>query len=506
MNQPGLTPRHRLVLYVIFGLGQFLAQSSALLKGTEYIVSALTFDDAYYYFQTAWNLKNVGIATFDGLNPTNGVQLLWFGLVYLLGLSAATKIELLWFALITCFFCNAAGHLVIWKLSEILNRPVLGFYLSSFWFFLTFGSEFYSTGMENSLHAFIFWLVIWQMVAFLVEKDDRQKKWAWLGLTLTLILNVWARLDAAIFSLIIYGYCLLAFARRKDRLPVVILSIGLALAGLALQLAAFYRLGGTWLPISALVKHHGSDWSNFFALTAPRLLLVLLLLPGLEIICQRYARQKTPLREVWYCLLLGVILHVIATGGLNAYDKFLWYLSPSFVFLTLTLAYLGDGLARIISRFIPLADKGAAVVFALACLTLAIFLFSVRLNLTIPAYKLGYRSALWISENLPPEVRLASWNAGILGYFSGRTVINLDGLINGREYYEVVITGPTSWPDYVKEQGVNFVIDYHRDYVTVPDFPLAQRFSLAGQENEVLMWAVTPPAQGSYRHLEFAAE
>ncbi|RMF03191.1 MAG: hypothetical protein D6768_06475 [Chloroflexi bacterium] len=505
MKHIAASSKKRALIFLAVAFVQFAVQTSALLKGTEYIVSALTFDDAYYYFQTAWNLKMLGVSTFDGINATNGVQLLWFGVIFLLAQIAQTKINLLVLSLGTCFFFNAASHLVIWKLSETVDRPVLGVYMSSVWFLLTFGSEFYSTGMENSLHAFIFWIAIWQTTAFLSETGPRKKNQRFILLTLILVLNVWARLDAAIFSVILYVYCLLHLDIRRN-LKYVIVSVLLALAGLIIQLVVFYQLGGSWLPVSSLVKQSWSHWGNIVGLTATRLLVVLLLLPVLEIIIHRYAGQKTRLRGIWYSLLAGVMLHVIATGGVSAYDKFLWYLSPAFVFLALTLAMSADGLSRILSNIVPAARRMIPAAFALAFIALAVFLFQVRWTMSIPVYKLGYHSALWISENVPPDARLASWNAGILGYFSGRTVINLDGLINGTDYYRQVVSGPKSWMTYVKEQNVDYVIDYSRNYVTTPEFPIIRTFVLTGRPNEVVMWQVAGDKQEPYRQIEFAGQ
>ena len=47
-----------------------------------------------------------------------------------------------------------------------------------------------------------------------------------------------------------------------------------------------------------------------------------------------------------------------------------------------------------------------------------------------------YRAAAWARENLPAEARIGAWNAGTIGYFSERQVVNLDGLVNTRRYLE----------------------------------------------------------------------
>ena len=59
---------------------------------------------------------------------------------------------------------------------------------------------------------------------------------------------------------------------------------------------------------------------------------------------------------------------------------------------------------------------------------------------------------------MPPAIIIGSWNAGQLGYFSGRTVINLDGLINGRTYYETVITGEVPLSHYLNDRGVTLIL------------------------------------------------
>jgi hypothetical protein len=504
-----LSDRNRYIFFCTLALVQFIAQTGALLKGTEYVICALTLDDTYYYLQTAWNLKHLGIPSFDGIHPTNGVQLLWFGVVFLLAQISQTKTGLLFLSIILCFVLNAGSFLAIWKFSETAGRPILGIYMGSFWFLLTFGSRLYSSGLENSLHAFIFWLAILQTLAFVLERDKQKKKRRFILLTVILVLNVWARLDAAIFSAILYVYCLFNLDKRENS-DVIVLSALLASVGLVVQLTVFHQLGGSWLPVSGLVKQKWWRWGHFDH-TARLLMFALLLLPLLEAIIHRYSRvkQESSLRSLWYCLLIGVMVHVMVTGGIDAYARSPWHLSPSLIFLALTLAYLGEGAGQLLSQFAPAAGRVSPVVLSLSFLIISVIYFQARLTTcALPSHKLAYRSALWISEHLPGDARLASWNAGIFGYFSDRTVINLDGLINGVEYYQQVINGPKPWTEYVKEQNVDFIIDYERFYVTTPEFPIARTFVLADYDKEVVMWGVRSADTGkpAYQQVEFSDE
>lgn len=67
----------------------------------------------------------------------------------------------------------------------------------------------------------------------------------------------------------------------------------------------------------------------------------------------------------------------------------------------------------------------------------------------------GRAAAEWLNANTPADSVVASWDAGVLGYFSHRPVINLDGLVNDWEFVEVIRT--RRYADYLEREGVDFV-------------------------------------------------
>jgi hypothetical protein len=67
----------------------------------------------------------------------------------------------------------------------------------------------------------------------------------------------------------------------------------------------------------------------------------------------------------------------------------------------------------------------------------------------------GRAAAEWLNANTPADSVVASWDAGVLGYFSHRPVINLDGLVNDWEFVEVIRT--RRYVDYLEREGVDFV-------------------------------------------------
>lgn len=69
----------------------------------------------------------------------------------------------------------------------------------------------------------------------------------------------------------------------------------------------------------------------------------------------------------------------------------------------------------------------------------------------------AYEAAAWMRDNLPREAVVASFNAGALGYFSGRTVINIDGLVNDFRFFEYRANKRIG--AYLQESGVGYFAD-----------------------------------------------
>src|SRR5215467_11369075 len=120
-----VTSRQAAGVLLSIALVQAALQLSLLARGVEYLAVSLTIDDTFYYLQTAWNTKLLGFVTFDGLHSTNGVQLLWFGIILLLTWLVKTKTALLVATLTVSFLLNALCYLVILCIGVLLKRPGL---------------------------------------------------------------------------------------------------------------------------------------------------------------------------------------------------------------------------------------------------------------------------------------------------------------------------------------------------------------------------------------------
>jgi len=525
---PNDTFRRAAFVVLFLAIGQFILQVSLLVRGVEYIAASLTIDDTYYYLQTAWNTKQLGFVTFDGLHTTNGVQLLWFVIIFLLAILAKSKVALLFTTLAVSFLLNGFCYLIILKIGAVLKQPVLALFMASLWMLQSLPFRIYSMGMENSLHALVFWCVIWQSVEFLIRVRNKDKPSFW-GLTVVLILVVWTRLDSALISAVLFTSCvgMLAYTYRHNlRLflqqysKAIVGSSFLAGFGLIAQLTAFQLMGGSFLPVSALVKTSGAGRGlsteavdklvEVFLLGLPSILqgrfptLILILLGMFSILFVIRIHIANPNRpkelvaflNLWLCLLFGEILYhiYIAVSGVQYMLYFAWYRSPSFIFWIMTASLIAlfafEQLQRVRPSWASLLWAPACV--SLLCVTVAIYLFARSINFTSTLYAARYNAALWIAENSPANTIFASWNTGQLSYFSNRTFINLDGVINSVDYYERVLNGSVPLVDYLTENNVDFIVDYDL-YDSIPDFPVVHTFPFKdGTGRSINIWQVSP--------------
>jgi hypothetical protein len=523
-----ISVRQAAIVVISLAIMQFALQASLLTRGVEYLATSLTIDDTYYYLQTAWNTKQLGFVTFDGLHSTNGVQLLWFVVIFLLALLAKTKTALLVATLAVSFLLNSLCYLFILRIGIAVKRPALALFIAGLWALQSLPFRIYSTGMENSLHALVFWCVIWQSLVFIVRVQNRENPNFW-GLTAALILNAWTRLDSALLSAILYLFCMVmlanahqfhlrTFLQRHTR--VLAGSTLLAGAALLTQLTAFRLMSDSFLPVSAVVKTSGTSRGlgaaaanklvEVFELGMPSILqgrlptLVMLSLGTFAILLLvraqfdrlTYPDDVRPMLSLWSCLAIGELVYYtyVAVSGVEYTPYFLWYRSPSFIFWIVTLSLIAFITLERIERakLIVNIPNWAPLGISLLSIGVAVYMFARSLNFTSNLYTARYHAALWIAQNLPSGTTFAAWNAGQLGYFSNRPFINLDGVINNVDYYERVLHGSTPLASYLVENKVDYIVDY-AIYAAMPNYPVVQTFPVADSSGRsIQVWRVAP--------------
>jgi len=134
-----------------------------------------------------------------------------------------------------------------------------------------------------------------------------------------------------------------------------------------------------------------------------------------------------------------------------------WYYVPMILLFTLIFA---EVLGIFIRSFKPNAIKITLAWMSVGMVALYLLIatseFNAHKNDTL--YE-AFQASVWIKEHLPEHAIGAAWNAGVLSYFSGRQIINLDGLINSYAYYDAMKRGED--PEFVVNQHVAYVFDMY---------------------------------------------
>ncbi len=521
MNQAHNIDRNKkyiLIFIICLAVMQLIMQTTLLTKGPEFLSSSIVCDDTYYYVLTAWNTKQTGTVTFDGIHSTNGVQLLWFWIVYLLSFLAACKTTHFLLVLAACFLLNVLCYIPIWKFGHLTGRPALSVLLASFWALLVVDGVYW-LGLENSLHAFILWCVVWQYASFFVTLH-RGKKPNLIILTALLVLNAATRLDAAALSSIFYVFALSMVIRKHSmrKLPrgyyeQVWISLLVALAGVVTVFGVYNSMGGSFIPVSALIKTSLSgdtiplldEIHRLFVFSIPPILphrigshnikTIMGILALILLVVPSSSNEKTIDKYNWFnislnvsttmCLAIAAYYIIIIVFDIQHHEYFIWYQSPSFIFWIIILSralcrfidtavyvsvrYILTLRARIerhSASYTYIADRGIYL-FCLALIALSVIRFTTTpdANPRSIGY-IRYHAALWVDKNLPKDAICAAWNSGQMAFYSNRTTINLDGLINSIDYYNDVLRGPVSLDSYLKANHIDYIIDYHDNDLT----------------------------------------
>lgn len=166
--------------------------------------------------------------------------------------------------------------------------------------------------------------------------------------------------------------------------------------------------------------------------------------------------SSTPPRALLLASALTVVGYIALytrNGGVQP-----WYTAGLIVPITVLLA-------AAFSRLFPasdapprpaLANVVAVVIAAMTVLSAGGLQFAFRLTPPWP-HQLAMMNAGLVLKHQPPDGRVGSWNAGIIGYFAGGTVVNLDGLVNDG-VYEYIVGGKLI--DYLDQQDIRYIVDF----------------------------------------------
>lgn len=487
----------------------FIAYFWLAWQPMEKLLSAFVVDDAFYYFQPASNLVAGLGPTFDGEHLTNGYHPLWMGistLVYyffpgdkILPIHLILTLALLFFVGTVLLVRNIISQLVSDKSARIIL--VLAYVLNPW------NVSSALNGLETSLALFLLVLLFWLFLRIL-EGKNRIPDFLWLGAVGGLV--VLARLDYGLFLAIIFAYFI--FAKRFSWqsvfaffLPAFLLAAPwfaynyfyfgspIPASGLSYTLINhrlwFYKdrtltqillwslynfigtIAFTLRTVGLPVFYSALDlWKSFLSLSA-------IFLPIIAFAGYFYTVKKEQFREYWkniaisnewmaFSVFFIAYFGLVVAHGAIRWSGREWYFA-SFPFLIIVL------LALLLSRINLTVYRKWILVFFALLLALSFYASWENVFTQYGNQLEMYDSAIWVKNNLPADARLAAFNSGIMGYFSGHFVMNSDGLINNSAFE--AMKQNRLWELFEKER-----IDYIADY----EVTLTYRFkTFLGIEN-----------------------
>jgi hypothetical protein len=452
-------------------------------------------DDAYYYLSLARNFSSLGFWTFDsGVSTTSGFHLLFAYLlagVYKLLEPDGSRFVI--YGVILSSAGTIAALIVFWSWA-LRHRNIL------FLMFLTL--LFTSQNLVYNAISVTEWSLTLLMAAlycvWLLARYERRPVTSFDALLL-FTLGLLGSLARSDFGLLPFAMLVSVFTLHvKNTVKPILLPLwGFAgsLAGLIVLFTHNYIFTSEFLQSSAKMKAYWAQGSvpNYYivplmvgeiiglaGLSFLALLIATAVLSKLvagkesaqgrirqnnSVVLQRHSLLKTehpllfsPSHNVVLLLLAGVvsILGYIWFYAPNP-DVQSWYSANLIVPILMVVFAVSD--------YATVSIRNAYVMPVLSLLCLSV----VILNVT-KLYPLNSVNALWPHQSImfqagqhlnlyPLEARVGSWNAGIIGYYEGGNVVNLDGLVNN-DIYDYVTNG--SLPAYMGSRNIHYIIDFEK--------------------------------------------
>ena len=479
-------------LISILGLGAILIGVLATripmaVQPIDVLVSKVTPDDAYYYFQAAHNIVRGDGPSLDGLNDANGFQPLWLAL--LLPLALFGRDTLVHGALVLGVAMDVASVFALWWALGGLTKNVTIRLVAVAAYALNPAIAF---GAVNGLESSLSVLSLIALFGLLLRaKDfgpDRPAYWALVGCAAGIA--VLARTDNGIFVVPILLF--LALRSRSLRPPLVAGAVAslITIPWFVWNIVAF----GTPLQVSGeatyILAHidpldtrtaweavqHGAGLTktafldsipNLYFFSKPVLGVVV---AGLIAVTALAARRSSEARAIakrhaplLATLTIGLLALIVAHAGVRWHTREWYFLSAvplSMLWLAyaleVTFAWLGD--MRSPSLNIRYATILPIVVLAA--------IVAPQVERGIDWWDDGryywqpdtLRAARWLRNETPEETRVAGFNVGVLAYYSERPTTNLDGVMNPDALDAL---NERELLAYVEGLGVDFVVDYN---------------------------------------------
>lgn len=468
----------------------------------EVFTTNLILDDSLYFAVPAQHFWQGHGLSFDGLELTNGVQTLWMLVTLALAFVCSEPLTLL--------RAMVATSALLWLVASLLLYPLLrgrspaGAVLAAVGLaYCGVHGRLAFTGMENGVSALAGAMVL------LVGSRAVASGWSRRGALLVgFAIAVFAlcRTEAVLLGPLVGGALLFGWLGSERSLSErVRLLAWLALPGVVLVGAALLTsrlVFGLWLPISGSVKAfyeqqqaanppHGGWLENLFwhlrhvfnMALAPlredlpavlsswtgmrvrwfRSLVWILLASGVGCAAWRWlqarraaipagasqGRVRLGFKRI-FAIYAGVHLVVMATALPHFTGYGSWYFTPEVLVVWVAVG----------GCFAVAGGRLGAVALALAILaTIGGTMCAPRVAHDMITSRLR-SGGIWLEQHVAPGTTVGALSSGLAAWYAPSLhVVNLDGLINNRRYFEEFLK-PARVHDYFEDKGIEWFADY----------------------------------------------
>lgn len=419
-----------------------------------------TPDDGYYYLTLARHFAHSFSWTFDGVNPTSGFHPLW---AYLLAVVywpiRSLSIDFVTAAMVLGSILTAITVGLIGldnrKRKDWIFRLLAGLALvTSPWFRC---NSISLTEWPLALLCSYLFFRYWHDGSFRLKP-----------IFLLAFLGTLARTE---FVVLIYSLSLASLLLQRDLRLYQVIKAGTlgAITGLALTTGHSWLIAGTLLQSSAAMKLYwadhfrtGTEYESVLTLLSRCLGFEGMAIPQMERIClalvliaifAAVVHQQTRLKLVGALLtLLIYAVFYYETGSVQ-----MWY--TGLIVVPLFFVFSDSAIA--------LSQKLGGLVRAASIVGLLLLIFHNTSSISdwaspYPHQRAMYEAGMYIKRaNLK---NVASWNAGIIGYYAGGSVTNLDGLVNSNIHPYIE---NHNLRGYVEQHQIAYIADFQnvlKDY------------------------------------------
>ena len=484
--------------------GSILALSLAWLP-LRVSLTHFLYEDYFYYLGVAEQIIGGNGVTFDGEAKTNGFHPAWMLLITLIRALAGHTTSIHVGLTLAALLHVGQAALIFLVVARLSHRCVA--YCAAVLYLVNYRNVATNLcGLETPLAGF----ALLGTILFLVRHRDgldTRRDATWLGVLLGLA--IWSRFDLALFALAIGAWTLLSGARRTDlpkgdRVKTTLVTSAITAATCAVVLLPWFlwslAQSGVLLPnsraaLAALSAKQGQSFSELIHdklfgaawwltdtanalglwptavpggfLTNLSALLVVLTVFGLGFGLWKLLRQESKTLLLLATLFIYAIVHAGYYGLTLRLE--IRYLMPFVIIVTIVAAVLAG---RVLDRAPSARTRhyllGVAAVLLANGLSSGIDAWRKHHGATRTHANHGelLDAAHWLTQNTPEGTVVGAWNAGVLSYFSGRQVVNLDGVINDEA---IEYNRRRAIDEYIETRDIRMLADVETQIATYMD-------------------------------------